>query len=1051
MITLRRARPSKATAKSDPAETLRARYEGCLQGVGNGHALGWCWQPSAPNEVVKVAIVVDGEIAAEGMADIARPDLAARAVGARGFMIALPDSLQAPGRRRVLALAGSERVPIVTAPSFWHKAKSSNGWSDVVFEPAESPSGPFAPVKVPRAPTQADLRATVLADWLFDARESQPCSMPSDAELDELVGAFADLARALSSLDIAYIPAIVPTKREAIGVAPVDKREWVVGLTTRLRDVNDVELLDLLPVLRDAARHGVAYHRTDADWNPRGAFFVARALLKEAHKRAPSLQAPELAELHLRSVPGYRGTLADVPKLEILRDELVPIEHDVEAERGIVIDARALSALRMPVDLHLAQAGSTHLRVYAAPGQSEDARLAIVGDSAALALVPWLAEHTSRTTFFWTRELPMAQLELELPLVLFHLIRETELMNLPERELDVPYIRSTAVPATVSPAAVAGTSPVAAVPAAPVVAATPPAHIEERHSELAGSSRPPGAARLLVPAWLERWGPALVLAAGILAFCALMLYDTRRLGFWQDEWSFVTTRLGWSPEVFLRAFNQQPMMLTVFVYKLLLPTVGLQHTWPYRLALFGMHGLCVTLLWLLARKRLGSWLALVPAGLLLVLGAAWEDLTLALQINYLGSVAAGLGALLCLDRRDRRGDRLACGLLVVAWMWSSVGVPIALGIAVELAWSRRDWRRLWIVALPLALYGLWYLVYGSSTAELVNLRALPHYFVAGSAATLGGIIGLEELGKILLVGCTALVIRQTLRPQGLSSRAAMGLGAFLAFWLITDLNRAQYGQPNASRYMYPAAIFALITAVAMLRRLSIPLRGYLIIMAALGGVWLSGYDQLLTAAYNRDVVDTEVKAELGAVDVAGSAVSGAVLPDEHHAPVLTVAAYRKAERTLRSRAGFTVPQILSSGGQNREIVDEKLVSWEGIAPVPMPAAAIRGTGSGPAPRLVKGSIVHTHGSCEEIAGATANTNNELAIASGNRLVIHPVRGQSEVGVSLKRFAAQFLQPSTFTASARDPLTLRFPKDESALPWHARVNSSSSLVLCQAPS
>jgi hypothetical protein len=528
--------------------------------------------------------------------------------------------------------------------------------------------------------------------------------------------------------------------------------------------------------------------------------------------------------------------------------------------------------------------------------------------------------------------------------------------------------------------------------------------------------------------WLKRWGPIAILAAGITIFGLLMLYDTRRLGFWQDEWSFVTERLGWRPNDFLRAFNQQPMMLTVLVYKLLLPTAGLQHTWPYRLALFGMHGLCVTLLWLLARKRLGDWLALVPAGLLLVLGVAWEDLTLALQVNYLGSLAAGLGALLCLDRQDRRGERLACLLLLTSWMWSSVGVAIALGVAVELAWRRRTWRLWWVVAVPLGLYALWYLGYGSSTAHLGNLRQLPTYFVAGSSATLGGLIGLEELGEILLVGCALLVAWRFLRPEGLSARAAMGVGGFLAFWLITDLNRAQYGQPNASRYMYPAAVLVLIAAVGLLRRMRVPARGYALLAAAMAVVWLSGYSQLLTAAYNRDVVDTAVKAELGAVDVAGPAVSGSVTPDAHHAPVLTVTAYRNAERTLHSRAGFSVAQMLASDEQNRETIDTDLLTWEGIRLVP--------------------SSPSTSGSCRRLAPVTGAENHEVELASGHTLRLSAVHGQAAVGLELRRFASQFAPATTATLTASKPSILRFPSDDSTLPWRVRVNSAAALRLCE---
>jgi len=240
--------------------------------------------------------------------------------------------------------------------------------------------------------------------------------------------------------------------------------------------------------------------------------------------------------------------------------------------------------------------------------------------------------------------------------------------------------------------------------------------------------------------------------------------------------------------------------------------------------------------------------------------------------------------------------------------------------------------------------------------------------------------------------------------------------------------------------------------VALLRRVRIPARGWLLIAAALAGVWLSGYDQLLTAAYNRDVVDTEVKAELGAVDVAGPAVNGAVLPDAHHAPVLSVADYRRAERALHSRAGFTVPQMLATEERYRETIDAKLAMWEGIELVPMPAAASQAAGPGPAPTLVEGteSILSRRGSCEVLAPPAAAANHEVAVASGNTLLMHPVSGRAEVGVSARRFASQFLPAMTGAASAAEPWALRLPRDDSTLPWRVRVNSASRLVLCQMP-
>ena len=417
--------PARTSVASPPASTDRPPgYEGALQGVGNGVALGWVLNRSDQEARVSVAVVVDGEIAAEGVADIPRPDLAALDLGddAHGFMVALPEHLQAPARHHILVLAGPEQVAIPAAPSFWHKPSLDGTWSDVVFEPGGALSA-----RVPRPPAQRERRALVADGWLCDADEVAARGPVAEERLDQAAAALARIAMACAALGIAYVPALVPRKRDALITAPTGERAWIAQLRARLRDLDEVELLDLLPVLRDATRHGSTYHRTDADWNDRGAFFAARALLKEAHKRVPALRPPVLADLHLRQVHDYRGSLAEAPQVQLLAGDLVSREHEIAAEPGVVIDPSELQALRMPVERHLAEAGAAHLRIYAAPAQDEHARLALIGDSAALALVPWLAERTSRTTFFWTSDLPLDQLELELPPIVLQLVREADL------------------------------------------------------------------------------------------------------------------------------------------------------------------------------------------------------------------------------------------------------------------------------------------------------------------------------------------------------------------------------------------------------------------------------------------------------------------------------------------------------------------------------------------------------------------------------------------------------------------------------------------------
>ncbi len=277
----------------------------------------------------------------------------------------------------------------------------------------------------PRPSTASDQAAVSVAGWLFDSREFGAESCP--AGLDAIVAHLSATAGRCAAFGTFYLPVLIPAKRNLINVTPSSDRGWVAELNARLRDVDDVELMQLFGVLRHAARHGPAYHRTDADWNDLGAFFVARALLKEIHKRVPALTPPPLADLHLRPLAGYRGTLAGALKLEPQDGELVPCEGDVAGEDGVAIDASRLRALRMPVESDLAAAGPAHVHLYTIPDREDGTRIAVMGDSAGLPVALWLAERAARTTFFSCETLPLAQLEVDAPGVLIHLVRETDL------------------------------------------------------------------------------------------------------------------------------------------------------------------------------------------------------------------------------------------------------------------------------------------------------------------------------------------------------------------------------------------------------------------------------------------------------------------------------------------------------------------------------------------------------------------------------------------------------------------------------------------------
>jgi hypothetical protein len=1086
--------PVRTSAASPPGTIDQPpRYEGMLQGIGNGVAIGWVADRSDLEARIDVAVVVDGEIVAEGVADAARPDLVSLELGdgAHGFMVALPERLQTPARHRILVLAGPERAPIRAAPSFWHKPSLDGTWSDVVFEPGGTLSA-----GVPDPPERRR-RALVAQGWLCDADEMLARGPVGETRLAQIAGTLANAADACAALGIGYVPALIPRKRDVLAGPPADERGWVAALNARLRDLDHVELLDLLGVLRDAARYGSAYHRTDADWNDRGAFFVARALLKEAHKRVPALHPPALTDLRLRQVPGYLGTLADAPKVQLLAGEPVPCESEVDAEHGVAIDPSCLQALRMPVERHLAEAGSVHLRVYAAPEQDDSARLALVGDSAALALLPWLAERTSRTTFFWTDSLPLHQLELELPPVVLHLIREADLLapdETPPAPAEPPphtepSARIALPPHTEPPthtgrpahtalpthtelpthAAVAPEQPPAPAPPptpeltpapeaipAPGVTPTPemtplPAAPAQEAASVPPPSQPPapvpvvtGSGATVEDARPDRQ-PLVVLAAGLLGCGLLLMLISRHLSFYADEWSFILDRRGWHPYVFLEPHNGHFSLVPVAIYKILFEIVGLKHSWPYRLVLVLLHLVCVSLIYVLANRRVGRWIALIPAGLLLLPGAAYEDLLWAFQIGFVGSLAAGLGALLCLEREDRRGDRWAALLLCVSLACASVGVAFTVGVLVMLVVSRSRRPRVWVALGPLALYGLWYLHYGSRESQVTwaNLPSIPHYDTLIGGYGFAGFGGLPLVyGELMLAAGVVWLLVHLWRGHKLPDAALVGIVGALVFWSLAGLARAQLGEPGASRYVYPSMVFILICLIAYLPRSPIRSprvlspRAIAILGVGMALILLGNLQPLESYAHFRTEFDSATDATLGAE----------LITDHPSKP------YLAAIDALGSPAP-SARQILSLPEAARLKADSAILQIE-QPPLEAPVSADLQSAVTPVIRHYHGvtvgevAVPGAPGKCAQLTPADSDAAATLWIAPGRTLYL-ALSGSGAVEVWARRFARTFgPEPLHTLDSSGSPAVIPFPADHSSLPWHIRLVPTATTVVCE---
>ena len=371
---------------------------------------------------------------------------------------------------------------------------------------------------------------------------------------------------------------------------------------------------------------------------------------------------------------------------------------------------------------------------------------------------------------------------------------------------------------------------------------------------------------------LRERAPVMLLAVGMVIAAALVLNLTSKLTFIADEWNLLLLRQGWGFGQILEPFNGHPIMAPAFVFKSLQDVFGMESARPMQLAATATFLLMNALLFVYLRRRVGPWGALIGTFLILFLGAAFEDLLFSFQIGYFGSLAAGLGALIALDRDDDRGDVVASILLVVSLIFSSVGIAfVAAGVA-EWALNPRDRRkRLFVPGAAILFYAVWWIGWGHATSEdslnpgfeLSVLPKVPGFMFDAFAAGLTSLAGLAtgdgsepdqpnliwgQLGAVLFAGLAIWRIRKLGNvPRALAVTLAGALCFFLLLALAQDAYLA-YGEferrpATASRYQLPLALFIVLVASNLLQGIRIRpwalgLAGLLGLIAISGGIGL---------------------------------------------------------------------------------------------------------------------------------------------------------------------------------------------------------------------
>ena len=329
---------------------------------------------------------------------------------------------------------------------------------------------------------------------------------------------------------------------------------------------------------------------------------------------------------------------------------------------------------------------------------------------------------------------------------------------------------------------------------------------------------------------------------GALAAIPILVWLSRGMTFYHDEYTFILLR-----DLSLRGIfaphNEHLSAFPVIVYRVLLGTVGMVSYWPYLAVLFALHIAVAAIVYIVVRREAPMAWALGAMAVMLLLGSGGDDILWAFQMGTVGATAGGMAALVVAPRRPA----LAAVFLTLALGCSGVALAFVVGTALHLL-STRPRALVWL-AIPVGLYLVWYVTFGSSGLGGRGVAGLADYVLSGMAASAAGALGSTMLivgGLALLALAVGLGWTRSVPPVVLAL-----LASAVAFFAIAGLVRAQLGpeQATAPRYVYIAAPALIVAGTVLLARIPKPL-GNVIGLAVLV-IALTGNVVLLVGSHDR--------------------------------------------------------------------------------------------------------------------------------------------------------------------------------------------------------
>jgi hypothetical protein len=547
-------------------------------------------------------------------------------------------------------------------------------------------------------------------------------------------------------------------------------------------------------------------------------------------------------------------------------------------------------------------------------------------------------------------------------------------------------------------------------------------------------------------AWSRRNAPLVLLGMALLASGLMLLVLTRDLTFFQDTWDFLMNRRDLSAENLLRPHNEHIVLIPVSIELFFLHVFGMSSALPEYLLLIAMTLTSATLLFAYARRRVGDWLALMATALLLFLGPAWWDLLWPFELAFVGSVLFGIAMLLALDREDTTGDVLACIFLAIAAAFSSLAIAFMAAAVVHLLQHRRDrgLRRAWFVAIPVVLFGLWYLGWGHDAENHLSLRNVldsPRFVVEGMAVSLESLLGLSKApidgppetvlgwGEPLLIGAIALVVVQQLRRPGFSAGFWPVLAATATNWFLTAFNYVPGREPSTGRYMYAAGAFTLLLAVELLRNVRFSRRTLMVMGAVTVAAIASNIHFFKDGSDWLENQSALTKADLAGIEIARDHVRPKfeLSPDIAGTPSLIdvfAGPYLETEAEFGSPA-YTPQQLVDAPEPGRVQADVVISQALPLRTSTSPGAAA------PGPKCA--------------LGGDPDGPQDTALEPGTTKIL--VEPGPAVTIDLARFSRDQYPVRMAGGAGGSTTLLTILRDDSTVPWRLRLEAQQPVYIC----